>query len=309
MRAAFVSQLIKEARRDPRIMLLTGDLGYRYLEAFREAFPARYINVGVAEANLISVAAGLATCGWKPFVYSIATFMTTRPYEFIRNTISIQNIPVKMVGIGGGLAYSHAGPTHHSLEDIALMRTFSNVAIVAPCSPQETASAVSALVRWKGPAYLRLERNPTQSVATAGAGFVVGKGRVLRKGSAVALIVTGTNIELAMGVAEILLRKNISPTVSAFPTVQPLDVSLMYKLARTHAYIVTIEEHRTDGGLGTSVLECISMSVPAIPNVRVFRCGLSTVHAARSGSYEWLCKQSGFTKEAISRKIIDGIGR
>lgn len=308
MRAAFVTQLIQEAKRDRRIMLLTGDLGYRYLEAFREAFPTRYINVGVAEANLVSVAAGLVTSGWKPFIYSIATFMTTRPYEFIRNTVSIQNLPVKMVGIGGGLAYAHAGPTHHSIDDIALMRMLSNVAIVAPGDQKETAHAVSALARWKGPAYLRLERNPSRAV-THGREFVIGKGRVLTKGSVVAIIATGTKVELALEIADVVRKKIVSPTVCAFPTVSPLDSSLINKLARTHQYIVTIEEHKVDGGLGSSILEYISILGTSLSNVTVLRFGLSPAHASRSGSYDWLCTQSGFTKDAITRKIIDSVGR
>lgn len=308
MRAAFVSQLIKEAGRDRKIMLLTGDLGFRYLESFARAFPKRFINVGVAESNLVTVAAGLAAAGWKPFVYSIATFMTSRPYEFIRDTISIQNLPVKIVGIGGGLAYSHAGPTHHSIDDIGLMRMLSNIAIVAPCDQHETSLAVSALARWKGPAYLRLERNPSRKI-TRTRRFVIGKGYFLKKGRVVALLATGTKAELALDVEGIMHKKDISATVCAFPTISPIDTSLINRIAGSHQYIATIEEHRVDGGFGSSVLEHVSTRTSLFSNVSVFRFGLPLSHARKSGSYEWLCEQAGFTKEAISKRIMASVGK
>lgn len=301
MRQAFIRALVEAARTDKRIFLLTGDLGYRFLEPFRDAYPDRFLNVGVAEANLVTVAAGLATTGYIPVVYSIATFMTMRPYEQIRNDIALQGLNVKLVGVGGGLAYSLAGPTHHSLEDVALMRTLGTMAIVAPGSPAEAYGATKALLAYDGGAYLRLERNP-ESPPDAPADFTLGKARYVARGKRVALVFTGTKQSFTERVADLLRAKNINPTIAAFPTIHPLDQRTVLALGRDHELLVTIEEHRTSGGFGSAVLETLTES-PRGSGTAVLRTGI-TGHAAHSAGYHQLCRSAGFTPETIGKRIL-----
>ena len=299
MRQAFVETLGTIAKNDKRVMLLTGDLGYRVLEPFRDRFPDRFVNVGVAEANLITVACGLASVGYIPFVYSIATFLTMRPYEEIRDDVSLQNRHVVLVGVGAGLAYTKAGPTHHATEDIALMRTLPNMTIVAPTDQQDVRHIIPQLIAHNGPSYLRIERNP----ALPGTGIMqLGKGRIYQKGSEIALLVTGTKIGLATEVSKQLEKHGIKPSVFLFPTIQPLDTPLIARIAKTHRLIATIEEHRTDGGFGSAVLEYVSgMQIKEKPVI--IRFGLNNAFASKSGNYELLCKDFGFTSERLGRML------
>src|SRR3989338_8572500 len=156
MRNSFVGALRNAAREDERIMLLAGDLGFSVLEGFRADFPGRFFNMGISEANMVGAASGMALCGKKPYVYSIVPFATMRCYEQIRNDICYQNVDAKVVGIGGGLSYGNLGPTHHSREDIAIMRALPNMAIVCPGDPIETELMVKESVKWSGPLYIRL---------------------------------------------------------------------------------------------------------------------------------------------------------
>ncbi len=301
MRRAFITALGQAAAKDKRIILITGDLGYRILEPFAERFPDRFLNIGVAEANLVTVAAGLSTAGYIPFIYSIATFATLRPFEQIRNDIALQRLNVKIVGIGAGFAYTKAGPTHHSLEDIALMRTLPGMTIVAPADPPETYSAVGALVGYRGPCYLRLERNPDKPHYSKPPRFHVGKAVHLRKGTKVAILLTGTKVELAMTVAERLAQKKVAASVYAFPTIAPLDTKALDTIASSHRVIATLEEHFREGGFGSSVLEYVS----GLPSpVRVLRYGMEKRYVPYSANYETLCRINHFTAGLVTRSIV-----
>lgn len=301
MRQAFVSALMKQARTQPRIVLLTGDLGFRVLEPFAQEFPDRYINVGVAESNLVTMAAGLAADGYIPVVYSIATFMSMRPFEFIRNDVSLQNLGVKIVGVGGGLAYGPAGPTHHSIEDIALMRTLPNMAIVVPADKNEAYAATTAALRWAGPVYLRIERNPSADVYMSPVSFEVGKARTVRRGKDCALLATGTEVETALAVRTILQSHDIDASVIAFPTISPLDVAMVRRLTRRFDIIVTIEEHLKDGGFGSAILE--TQSEYGGSRVRVLRFGLTKEYVRGSAHYNVLRSKYGLTAEAIASRV------
>ena len=213
MRKAFVKAMCEVAQKDKRIMLLTGDLGFNILEEFKYAFPERFLNIGVAEANLVTVAAGLSTTGYTPFIYSIATFMTMRPFEQIRNDISLQKLNVKIVGVGGGLSYTKAGPTHHSVEDIALMRMLPDMVIVAPFDQDETYAATKVIARYRGPVYLRIGRNPEMTIPLQKRKFVLGKGMQIRQGKEIALLITGSQIVHALEAVSQLERKNIFPSL------------------------------------------------------------------------------------------------
>lgn len=300
MRKAFVRALLDASKKNRNIILLTGDLGFNILEPFKDAYPDRFINVGVAEENLIGIAAGLATTKHIPFAYSIATFASMRAYEHIRNDVGIQNLPVKIVGIGGGLSYNKAGPTHHSLEDIALMRTIPGMTIIAPCNEDETYKATLEAVDHKGPVYLRLETNPLGDTHED-IPFSLSRAQSLRNGKRVAIITTGTKLPMAYDVEKLLIKKGIKPSIYAFPVIKPLDTKTLKIIASSHAYIATIEEHRVDGGLGTAILETVE-SFEKRP--RVLRFGLLNEFPKVSASYPILLKTHGLTATSIAAKIL-----
>jgi transketolase len=302
MRAAFVDALCTLAQKDARIMLITGDLGYRFLDKFADRFPDQFLNIGVAEANLVSVAAGLSTCGYVPFIYSIATFASLRAFEQIRTDISMQNLNVKIVGIGAGLTYTKAGPTHHSLEDISMMRTLSNMVIIDPVDTFEAREATLAIAKYVGPVYLRLERNPQNPVRLSPVGFKIGIANIIEQGKDVVIFVTGTKIELARELSALLVTHKINPTIVEMPTVRPLDNRLLTQLSKVHKVWVTLEEHARNGGLGSEILEWVNDSEIA-DNVKIIRFGLTKLMTA-TGDYSNLMAQNGMTAGRMVQQIL-----
>lgn len=289
-------------------MLLTGDLGYRFLEPFAEKYPGRFINIGVAEANLVTVAAGLAATGFKPFIYSIATFASMRAFEQVRNDIMLQKMNVKIVGIGAGLAYTKAGPTHHSMEDIALMRTLPGMVIVSPADTNQAYAATRKLADYTGPAYLRLERNPAEPVYRKPPVFRIGKGILLESGRRVALLATGTKIGLVRQTAGLLAKKGIQPSIVNLPTVYPLDVRLLGSLTSGHRLFVTFEEHRVTGGIGTAIGEWLLTQNP-MQMVRLVKIGLKDEYSDISAGYEILLAANGMTAGRIARRILAALNQ
>lgn len=304
MRKSFVQSLCDEASVNPKIFLLTGDLGFNILEMFRDKYPKRFLNVGVAESNLVNVAAGLSKLGFIPFIYSIATFMSMRPFEQIRNNISLQNMNVKIIGVGGGIAYTKAGPTHHSMEDIALIRTLPNILIINPSDQKETFYATKAISSYKGPVYMRIERNP-EFITTKTMSFKIGKGRIIKKGKNIAILATGAKIPFITNIALILEKKKIYPTLVSMPSINPLDLPLLKRIALMHKIIVTVEEHRVNGGFGTAVMEFLSTN--ALTESRILRVGLKNEFSPISGDYHTLAAYHGFTPELVSREILKAI--
>jgi transketolase len=328
MRAAFIRGLIKSARKDNRIMLITGDLGFRFLEPFANNFPDRFINIGVAEANLVTVAAGLASVGWKPFIYSIATFASMRAFEQIRTDIVMQKLNVKIVGIGAGLAYNKAGPTHHSMEDIALMRLLPGMDIVAPVDVNETEAVTQVLSSTNNPAYLRLEKNPAESIHPQIPEFKLGTGYSISKngspdkkstlqsttsriatqsiagglrGDSIALLVTGTKVGTGIKVAGLLNDKLKKVDLYAFPTINPLDKKLLDKIIIKNQIIITIEEHRISGGFGTAVGEYIQERNYKNKLVKI---GLNDVITSISAEYDRLLSYHHMLPRQIANRIL-----
>lgn len=300
MRHAFIQALCDAAKENPRIMLLTGDVGYRILESFHDQYPDRYLNVGVAEANLVTVAAGLAMTGFIPFAYTIATFLSMRPFEQIRNDVSLQHVPVKLVGTAGGVGFGKAGATHHAVEDIALMRLLTNIAIISPADAHQAYNATQAIIAYPGPCYLRLDRPATQTLFDRSMPFQIGKGIILTQGRDIALVATGSQIFAVRAAADLLARSHKKPSVVHMPTIQPLDSQLIGELARDHSLIVTVEEHRRSGGLGSAVLECIT---DHRYQTEVVRIGISDTLERISMSYDRLVQHWGLTPQGIVDKI------
>jgi transketolase len=254
MRRAFVEALIKAAENDPRVIFLTGDLGYGVFDDFIARFGSRYVNVGIAEALLVNAAAGLAMEGFRPIVYSIASFMTARPFEQIRFTVGYPGLPVVIVGAGGGFCYSVSGISHHAPDDFALMSLIPDMTVVAPGDPNEVHALLPQILRLNGPSYIRIGKFG-EPVYESPAPIELGRGRLLQAGKSVALLTTGETAPLALQAMQQLATEGIYPSLCQFHTIKPLDTSMLDHLASTTTTFICIEECLPQGGLYSGVLE------------------------------------------------------
>jgi transketolase len=296
MRTTFIETLVELARRDERIHLLTADLGYSVLEKFRDAFPGRYTNVGVAEQNLIGVAAGLALCGKVVFVYSIANFPTLRCFEQIRNDVCYHRANVKVVAVGGGLAYGAQGYTHHGVEDLAVLRALPGLTVTAPGDPVETRLVTEALAAHPGPAYLRLGKANEPRVHERVPPFRLGRAIPLRPGEDVTLVSTGAMLHECARAADVLAGRGVSAAVLSVPTVKPLDAEAVLAAASRTGALVTAEEHSVTGGLGSAVADVLAESGAAC----LFRkFGLPDEVHHEVGSQAYLRRRAGDLVEAV----------
>jgi transketolase len=301
MRTAFIETLCELANEDQHIWLLTGDLGYGVLEQFSSRYPDRYLNAGVAEQNMTGMAAGIALCGNTVFTYSIANFATLRCLEQIRNDVCYNEANVKIVAVGGGLAYGTQGYTHHAVEDLAIMRALPNMTVVAPCDPVEARLATRALVELKGPAYLRLGKAGEPVVHREIPRFEIGKAIKLRDGDDVALIATGGMVRDTLLAADLLKAEGIEATVLSMHTIKPIDRdALANALERTRA-IFTIEEHTINGGLGGAVAEAIAEM--ATTGFTFARLGLPEQFRAPAASQEWLRREARISPDQLALSI------
>src|SRR5436190_8112042 len=214
MRKAFVEALCELASRDERVMLLTADLGWSMLEPFAERFPNRFLNVGVAEQNMLGIATGLARQGFVPFVYSIATFASMRGYEQFRNGAVLHNLPVRVIGTGGGFAYGHAGPTHHAIEDLAIIRALPGVAVIAPADGAQTRAIIEATAQLPAPAYLRIDKAEFPDIPELDGRFDFDRPILVRPGRDLLLLSAGAIVREALEAAEHLTSDAISPAVA-----------------------------------------------------------------------------------------------
>jgi transketolase len=300
MRTAFIETLCEVAAQDERIWLLTGDLGYSVLERFAQRFPERFVNVGVAEQNMTGVAAGLALCGKIVFTYSIANFPIMRCLEQIRNDVCYHNLNVKIVAVGGGLAYGSQGYTHHAVEDLAVMRAMPNMTVIAPGDPVETRLATRAIVEWPGPCYLRLGKAGEPVVHQTPPEFAVGRAIPVREGRDVTLIATGGVLYAAVRAADALHNDGIQAGVLSMPTVKPLDEAAVLAAAQESQALVVVEEHSAIGGLGDQVLNVLARARLSAP---VRHMALPDGGATISGE-EGRRPGARLTPEAIRRVVL-----
>jgi transketolase len=300
MRNAFVKALTEVAASDARVVLLTADLGFKIFDDFANRYPGRFMNVGVAEANMVGMASGMALEGLRPFVYSIVPFATMRCFEQIRNDLAYHNADVTVVGVGGGYSYGHNGPTHHGVEDIALLRALPRMTVLCPGDPAETIAAVRALAQHTGPAYLRLGRAGEPDVHRTVPTLTIGKGIPMREGPDIALLPTGNMLTTAMTVAGLLAASGIGARVISMPSVKPLDVEVVERAARETRGIVTLEEHSLIGGLGSAVAEYIAEGGLT---VRFRRFATPDQFVSTSGDQEFLRHACGLGAEQIASAI------
>ncbi len=269
-RAAYGEALVELAEKYPQLVVLDADLSAATMtKSFAAAYPDRFFNCGIAEANMTAIAAGMASCGLKPFTNTFAVFAAGRAYEQVRNSIAYPHLNVVVVGSHGGVSVGEDGATHQMIEDLALMRSIPGMTVVNPCDANEMRLAVEALLNYDGPAYLRLGRSPVEVVTCGSDGyeFKLGKGVVLRDGSDVTIAATGLGVQLALEASDILASEGISAQVIDIHTIKPLDNELIIRAVRDTGCIVTVEEHNVIGGLGGAVAELLSSEYP-VPVIR-----------------------------------------
>jgi transketolase len=296
VRAAFASTLAELAERDERILLLTGDLGYKALEPFSERFPRRFFNAGVAEQNMVGLATGLAECGYLPFIYSIATFASLRAYEFIRNGPVAHRLPVRIVGVGGGFDYGSAGPTHHGLEDVGVLRLQPGLTILAPADCPQTRTILQDTWDLPGPIYYRLSKDDSLVTPGLEGRFSLGRAEVLRKGPDILLLVAGSLATEAVAAADALAKSGIEPTLAVVSTLSPAPADDLRGRIESFEDVVTVEDHYAAGGLGTIVAEIIAGFGASC---RLVRLGAKEGTDGVSGSLPYLRRRHGLTRDGI----------
>ncbi len=301
MRNAFANEITKLAQADARIHLLSGDIGNRLFNDFQAKCPGRFFNCGVAEANMISVGAGMALSGLKPVAYTITTFITARCFEQIKLDVCYNEAPLIIVGVGAGLAYASLGPTHHSFEDIAILRALPGMTVLAPADPPEVRTALRAALAHDGPVYMRIGKKGEPTLIADPPPLVIGKGRVLREGKDACLIVTGVVLAEALHAADALAARGIAVELVHMPTVKPLDADLLASLFHRHRVVGLIEEHALAGGFGSAVLEWAADADARGP--RVLRFGMPDAFRHEAGEQEYARGLCGLRGEQIAEKI------
>ena len=299
MRQAFINTLVKLAEKNERVYLLTADMGFGLVEPFADKYPDRFINVGVAEQNMIGIAAGLALSGKIPFVYSIGNFPILRCLEQIRNDVCYHNLNVNIVAGSSGLTYGALGSSHHATEDIAVMRSLPNMTVVVPSDRLEASYATEAIENIDSPCYLRLGRT---DVCRYPLKFQVGKSNLFNEGIDVTIITTGWMLHRAIQVALKLREEVIGVRVLNMHTIKPIDTEAILKAARETEAIITVEEHSIIGGLGSAVAEVIAESGE---HVKFWRMGIPDKFCTKVGTQDELLEDCHLTVDDIIREVKD----
>lgn len=298
MRTAFIETLREIACQDERIFLLTADLGWGVVERFADAYPDRFLNVGVAEQNMVGIATGLAQAGYMPYIYSIANFVTMRCYEQIRNGPVLHQLPVRIVGVGGGFAYGHAGPTHYAFEDLAILRAQPGLTVLAPADPAQTRTVIRTTALMQGPVYCRVGKGNNPTVPRLGGRFELGRPELVLPGTDVLFLSTGTITGEAVRAAALLRGHGISAAAAVLAHLGHSPSSDLCELLARFAGVVTVEEGYCAGGLGALVAEAIA--------TQQLRCALSIQGVKEpclsgSGSPEFMLRRVGLSAEQLAR--------
>lgn len=304
-RAAYGEAIVELAEKYPELVVLDADLAAATnTNKFAKAYPDRFFDCGIAEANMTSIAAGMSTVGLKPFTNTFAIFAAGRAWEQVRNSIAYPHLNVKVVGSHGGPSVGEDGATHQMNEDIALMRALPGMTVVVPCDENEMKCAVEAYLNYEGPGYLRLCRYASENLTAEipGYKFELGKGVTLREGKDVAIIAAGIVVQQAYAAAKLLESEGISARVIDMHTVKPLDVELVIKAAKETGAILTVEEASTIGGLGSAVCELLCERRPT----PVVRHGVPD-EFGRSGTAAQMLELYGLTPEGIAAKAKEAL--
>jgi transketolase len=306
MRNAFADELTTLGNEDPRVVLLSGDIGNRLFDKFRAAHPQRFYNCGVAEQNMTGVAAGMAMSGVRPITYTITPFATTRCLEQIRTDVCYHEAPVIIVGVGAGLSYAGLGPTHHSCEDIAFLRALPNMVVLCPGDAWEVRAALRGALAQDRPVYLRMGKRGEPKVHSAvPADFRIGHALPLTEGVDVCLLSTGTMLPNVMEMGQALGKLGVSAQVVSFHTVKPLDEAFLRDAFARFRVVATIEEHSLIGGFGAAVAEWLIDN--AIVPRKFIRFGTPDTFFKWSGEQEYAQERLGLTGHQMAETIFNAL--
>jgi transketolase len=295
MRNSFIKTLMEQARQDERIFLLCGDLGYSVLEPFAEAFPDRFINVGIAEQNMVGVAAGLSMEGYTVFCYSIGNFPTLRAMEQIRYDVAYHEANVKIIAVGGGYAYGPLSTSHHTTEELGMLRTIPGMVVTAPGDPSEVDAMTAFIAQHRGPCYMRLNKAGEPRLHAQPPALTLGGIVPVRvsDGSRAAVFATGDMVGYA---ARYIEQHALAADLYSFPFVNPIDTTQLAALARRYSQVATLEEHQANGGFGSAVLERLhdllsEGALSALPAVK--RIAIPNAFISSAGSQDFLREKMG----------------
>ena len=302
MRDAFVRALMREAAADPRLTLITGDLGFGVLKPFWETYPDQFVNAGIAEQGMTGLAAGLARTGRTVLTYSIGNFPTLRCIEQIRNDCAYHDANVKIVCVGGGFVYGSLGMSHHATEDMAVLRALPGVTVFTPGDPAEVEAVVPVMLRTPGTCYLRLGRGGEPMLHDGPVmDWTLPRALTLRQGTDVALLSAGGILTQTVSAARLLQEQGVSAEVVSFPCLKPIDREKLVELAGRFRHLVTVEEHNIVGGFGSAVCEVIAeMGL----NCRVHRIGMEDVYSCIVGTQQYLRGQYRMDDRAICERTL-----
>jgi transketolase len=296
MRAAFSDALVAAAIADPKVLLLTGDHGYALFDAFRKARPNQYINCGVAEQNMVGVAAGLAKAGFKPIVYGLAAFVPVRVLEQIKIDVCYESLPVILIGDGAGFVYSHLGTSHQSTEDIACTRSIPGLSVFSPADRFEMTACMQLATGAGSPVYLRMGKSDRGDVHSSPPVLVSGELIPITTGvSRTVLIATGSMVRTALD----LTVRGLEADVWSAPTIKPLNHGHLQRIAAGADCLITLEEHSVIGGLGACVAECVSATRP----IPVCRIGVHDKFSSFCGSWDYLLQEHGLDLASVEGKV------
>lgn len=306
MRNAFAKQITELAQRDERVVLLSGDIGNRLFDDLKAKSPDRFFNCGVAEANMVGMAAGMAMSGLRPVCYTITPFITYRCMEQIRVDVCYHHVPVVIVGTGAGLSYASLGATHHSCEEMGMLRLLPGLAVIAPADAMEVRGALKAALNHPHPVYIRIGKKGEPVIHQTEPDFQIGKAISIREGKIVCLLSTGTLLPIALETADLLAAQNVSAKVVSFHTIKPLDEATLASAFADFKLVVTIEEHSILGGLGGSVAEWLANHSPA--KARLLRCGTADEFLHETAEQEEAREHFGLTAAAMAARIKQFLG-
>lgn len=306
MRNTTLQTLVEAADAGIDVHFITADLGFKVLDPFRDKHPKRFTNGGVSEANMVSVAAGLALAGKRPVCYSMVPFLFMRAFEQVRVDVVAHGLPVLLVGVGGGLSYGHEGVTHHAIEDLAMARALPGLTVIAPGDPVETAAAVRHALALPGPTYLRLGRNGDPVLHKTSVD--VTKPLVLRGADSRNVVVaTGHIVAAAVEAADLVAREHgLDVRVISVPMLKPVDDDTLAKHLSAASSVVTVEEHSVIGGLGSHVAELMFARRILVPFAKL---ALPDAYCRTHGTLEWLRDLYGLSPRALARQYLERFGR
>lgn len=302
MRKASLDMVHELARRDPRVVFVGSDLGVGTLDKMKAEMPERFFMEGVAEQNIIGLAAGLAMEGFIPYVNTIATFLTRRCYEQVAIDLCLHKLPVRLIASGGGVVYAPLGPTHLATEDISIMRAQPNMTVVAPSDAQEMRRLMPATLDHPGPIYIRLAKGGDPVISNDKNGFAIGQAISYRQGSDIALLSTGAMSCQCLRAAEILASNGLQASVTHFHTIKPLDTVAVAKLAQSCRVLVTVEEHAVSGGLGSAVIDSLIDQDVSLP--RMLRLGFADAFFKNYGSQDDLWREVGLQPDQVAARVL-----